>query len=101
MPRCQYCQKQWKWKETMEATVMMDIYSGVDCPYCGGKQYITKRSHLKISLARLSIPLAILSQFLFNDLAWIALILILGAGVVNIILYPQLLTFSIRNERTL
>lgn len=42
MATCQQCQTEWTWKETFRAVIRFKKYNV--CPYCGSKQYPTRRT---------------------------------------------------------
>jgi CXXC-20-CXXC protein len=48
MPSCQKCDQKWSWKQTLKKSFTLD--TGMICPYCKKKQYITKGTMIKNTL---------------------------------------------------
>ncbi|WP_088006932.1 TIGR04104 family putative zinc finger protein [Indiicoccus explosivorum] len=47
MPKCTNCHHRWTWKETLKSSFTLD--TGMECPYCGSKQYLTRKSRKRIT----------------------------------------------------
>ena len=48
MPTCQNCDRKWSWKQTFRKSFTLD--SGMTCPYCQKRQYLTKGTRIKTAL---------------------------------------------------
>ncbi|MFC3038698.1 TIGR04104 family putative zinc finger protein [Virgibacillus xinjiangensis] len=75
MPTCQKCGKDWSWSQTFKKMFTLD--TSMECPYCGEKQYYTKRSRKRTAAVSVLIPFLI-----FLTLLDISLYLIGGIYVV-------------------
>lgn len=62
MPTCQNCDREWTWKQTFKKMFTLD--GAMECPYCGAKQYYTKRSRKRTAALTFIIPSVILLNFL-------------------------------------
>ena len=48
MPTCQNCNKKWSWKQTFKKSFTMA--SGMACPYCNKKQYVTFGTSIRTTM---------------------------------------------------
>lgn len=96
MPVCQNCDQKWSWKQTFKQSFTLDI--GMNCPYCGQKQYVTKSSRIKSNLFNIipivTLPIAIWLEFSLG----IALIFAFVIGLIIISLYPYTIELSNKEE---
>lgn len=65
MPECQNCNYKWSWKTAFKKA--MKFNSGIECPNCGRKQYVTTKSRIRGSIiGSLSGPIIIFSSMIFD-----------------------------------
>ncbi|WP_235793815.1 TIGR04104 family putative zinc finger protein [Virgibacillus salidurans] len=48
MPIFQNCEHKWSWKQTCKRYFTLD--TGMTCPYCAEKQYVTSRTRKKSNM---------------------------------------------------
>lgn len=94
MPTCQKCKQQWRWKQTIRKMFTLD--TGMICPHCGKKQFLTTRSKKKSNLLVFTIPLIMLLGVLFSVPPLIILICIALSSFAVISVYPFF--FELTNE---
>ncbi|TRM10781.1 hypothetical protein FH966_03085 [Lentibacillus cibarius] len=64
MPTCQNCHNKWSWKQTMKKMFTLD--TGMNCPYCGERQYQTRKSRKNAGLLNFFILLPLLLNIFFD-----------------------------------
>ena len=96
MPICEKCNHRWSWKQTIKK--ISKLYSEMTCPYCGEKQYQTKRSKTKAPFLSLIVLLPLLIQAFFDVPVAILLSLIPALAVITFLLYPFLVEVSNKEE---
>ncbi|WP_110927758.1 TIGR04104 family putative zinc finger protein [Bacillus massiliglaciei] len=94
MLTCQNCNKCWNWKQTQKAGFVLD--TGMTCPYCRKKQYLTPKSRKRLLLSNVMILLPLLLP-LFNYSPLISLSLIFVLGIAVLLFYPF---YNVSNEET-
>ncbi|MGM0896539.1 MAG: TIGR04104 family putative zinc finger protein [Bacillota bacterium] len=92
MPICHNCHKQWSWKQTVKKMFTLD--TGMICPYCGKKQFLTTQSKKRAGLVNFLTPLVMLLGVLLDLSSITILMLIIASGAVIIAAYPFLVEFS-------
>lgn len=95
MPICQNCSKKWNWKQTIKKSFNLD--TAYICPYCGEKQYPTKKSRTQFYFLTL-IPLMALLLNLFNIPNWFTFSWIILGGIVALSLFPFVLKLTNTEE---
>lgn len=96
MPTCQTCHKEWGWKQTVRKSFTLD--TGMTCPYCGEKQYVTAKARKRNSLTVLLIPLILLISFVFDISLILRLVLLVTVGILMIGTYPFFIELSDKEE---
>src|SRR5699024_3825172 len=97
MPTCQNCDKDWSWKQAVKSSFTLD--TGMKCPYCESKQYLTTKARKRSSMFPFIVPLLILLPW-FSELSIPAMISIfIGFYLVFLGIYPFLIELSNREER--
>ena len=64
LPVCVECGEEWTFRDALKQCMKN---SNITCPYCGHKQYRTKRSALKANLLNIPIPFLIIIIQLFDN----------------------------------
>ncbi len=64
MPICQNCKHYWSWKQTIKKTFTLD--TGMNCPSCGKKQFLTSKSKKRSNVLVFLAPFIMLLDILFN-----------------------------------
>ncbi len=96
MPICKNCNQKWSWKQTVKK--MTTLNSEMTCPYCGEKQYQSKKSKAIAPFLGLIILLPLLIQFFIDLPIVITLSLIpILAGIIFVI-YPFAMKLSNEEE---
>ncbi|MFD1065116.1 TIGR04104 family putative zinc finger protein [Oceanobacillus locisalsi] len=95
MPTCQHCHQKWTWKQTMKRTATID--TAYICPYCGEKQYATKKSNIQFSLLML-IPLAGMLLNFFNISPWFIFSWLILGSIAIFSLFPAVLKLTSTEE---
>src|SRR5690625_7045151 len=70
MSTCQNCNNKWSWKQTFKKSSIS--FGGMTCPYCGKKQYQTKRSGKRITIIYFTIFFLIMLHNIFFGPSYIA-----------------------------
>lgn len=96
MPICQNCHKQWSWKQTVKKMFTLD--TGMICPYCGKKQFLTTESKKRAGLTNFLTPLVMLLGVLFDLSLTTILILLAVSFFVVIASYPFLVELAEEEE---
>src|SRR5699024_2850660 len=76
MSTCQNCNNKWSWKQTFKKSSIS--FGGMTCPYCGKKQYQTKRSGKRITIIYFTIFLLIMLNNIFFCPSYITFFTLLG-----------------------
>lgn len=92
MPICQNCHQQWGWKQTVRKMFILD--TGMICPHCGKKQFLTTESKKRAGLLNFLTPLVMLFGVLFDLPLSIILIMIFTSGLAIFAAYPFLVEFT-------
>ena len=74
MPTCQNCNQKWSWKQTLKSS--LTLATGMICPYCKEKQYVTSRTRKRSSLVGFIAPILMLLNIFFGPSIAIVFILI-------------------------
>jgi CXXC-20-CXXC protein len=93
MTKCQNCGKEWHGKVLLKRYITLD--PGMDCPYCGETQYLTKKYRRRSLLAILLLPLLIFVPLLAGF--GIIVVLITLAAIISAIIGVQLFTIELAN----
>ncbi|RPF53891.1 TIGR04104 family putative zinc finger protein [Aquisalibacillus elongatus] len=97
MPKCQNCDQQWSYKQTVKKSFTLD--TGMPCPYCERKQYPTAKTRKKASLLNFVPLLSLLLPVFWNDISgWVVLGLLLGSSIFLMSVYPVMLKLSNEEE---
>src|SRR5690625_6789173 len=96
MPICTNCNNKWSWKQTFKK--IMTMSSEMLCPYCGEKQYQSKKSRIIAPFLNLIILLPLLIQTLFDVSKVLTLSLIPFLAGSIFLLYPFLVRLSSKYE---
>jgi CXXC-20-CXXC protein len=64
MPTCQHCKNAWTWKQAMRKAFTLG--PEMECPYCGEKQYLTRKSRKKQSMLGVIGPIFIMIPIIFD-----------------------------------
>src|SRR5699024_12814691 len=76
MSTCQNCNNKWSWKQTFKKSSIS--FGGMTCPYCGKKQYQTKRSGKSITIIYFTIFYLIMLHNIFFVPSYLAFFTFLG-----------------------
>lgn len=98
MPICKKCNNKWSFKQTINKTTTLD--SEMICPYCGKKQYQSKKSKVVGAFLSLIILLPLLIQPFFNIPVTVLLSLIPVLVIIIFFVYPFTVKLSNREEST-
>ena len=91
LPVCIKCGEEWSYREALKMSMKNEA---VTCPYCGKKQYKTRKSTGKISTLNFLIPLGILVAQFFNHILLGYFIHSAGAIWLMLVLTPYLMEFQ-------
>jgi len=64
MPTCANCHSKWSWKQTVKKMFTLD--TGMNCPYCGERQYQTGKSKKKAGILNFFVLLPLLLNIFFD-----------------------------------
>lgn len=92
MPICQNCHQQWKWKQTVKKMFTLD--TGMICPYCGKKQFLTSEAKKRNNIVIFFTPLIMLIGLIFSIPPEITLVLIVLNFFVIISVYPLMINLA-------
>lgn len=95
MPTCQNCDNEWSWKQTCKKYFTLD--TGMACPYCGEKQYVTSRSRKKSSIFLFIGPALMLINLFFGP-SLIVLFILLGSFPLIVGVYPLMIELTSKEE---
>jgi len=96
MPTCENCNNKWSWKQTFKKSFTLD--NKMTCPYCGEKQYQTKKSNIKIGFLTPIVLLPLLIQIFFDVPVAILFSLFPVLFIVVMLLFPFLVELSSRED---
>ncbi|MFA1820220.1 TIGR04104 family putative zinc finger protein [Virgibacillus oceani] len=96
MPTCQNCHNKWSWKQTFRKSFTLD--TGIPCPYCGEKQFLTSKSRKRSTLGILLIPFLIFVPNFFDFSLLATLSIYAGYVILFSFTYPFLIELSNREE---
>lgn len=96
MPTCESCHKKWSWKQTIKKTTTLN--PEMICPYCGEKQYQSKKSKKKVAFLTLTVLLPLLIQAFFNVPVAALLSLIPLLAIFVFLLYPFSVELKCKEE---
>lgn len=96
MPICHNCHKQWTWKQTVKKMFTLD--TGMICPYCDKKQFLTTQSRKRSSITAFFAPFIMLVGILFDLSPVTTLILLAVSLFAAIAIYPFLVEFTDEEE---
>lgn len=96
MPTCTNCHNKWSWKQTFKK--MMTMKSEMICPYCGEKQYQSKKSRTIAPFLNVIILLPLLIKLMFDVSKVLTLSLIPILGICIMLLYPFVVRLTSKNE---
>ncbi|OZU87113.1 hypothetical protein CIL03_18170 [Virgibacillus indicus] len=95
MPTCQNCSHIWTWKETVKKSFTLD--TGMNCPNCWKKQYVTSRSRKKTAMFSFLAPALLLMNLFFGS-SVVILILLIASIPFFFGIYPFFLELSNEEE---
>ncbi|WP_010097969.1 TIGR04104 family putative zinc finger protein [Ornithinibacillus scapharcae] len=96
MPTCTTCHTKWSWKQTFKKSFTLD--TGMTCPHCGEKQYLTSKSRKRNSFTVFIIPLILLVSLVFDISVVLRIVLIFSAAIVMFVTYPFFIELSEKEE---
>lgn len=96
MPTCKNCHNKWSWKQTVKK--MATLNPELTCPYCGGKQYQSKKSKAIAPFLSLIVLLPLLIQIFYDVPGAVLLSLIPVLAVIVFLIYPFLVKLSCKEE---
>ena len=96
MPTCQSCGKDWSWKQTVKSSFTLD--TGMKCPHCESKQYLTTKARRRSSIFPFIVPLLILLPLLFDLSISVMFSIFIVFYLVFIGIYPFLIELSNQEE---
>lgn len=93
MAKCQNCGQEWRGSILLKRYITLE--AGMECPYCGEPQYLTKKYRRRSLLSVLLLPLLIF----LPPLAGLGLLvtLLAFAAVCSIIIAVQIFTIELAN----
>ena len=94
MPVCDNCKTRWSWKQTLKKSFVLT--TSMECPNCGKKQYLTRKSRKRIFIFNLLIISPLLIQGLFDIHGVITIALIFLFFICSILLMP--LWMEVQND---
>lgn len=96
MPVCSNCKNEWSWVTSMK--VGLKFQRGVECEFCGEKQFQTQTSMRKASLCNMA-PLLILPLIIFFDFSVVlTFVCLLVLQLIVLTLFPFTLELSPEQE---
>ncbi|WP_194165575.1 TIGR04104 family putative zinc finger protein [Oceanobacillus sp. CFH 90083] len=96
MATCQHCHNKWTWKQTMKTTTTLN--TAYTCPYCGKKQYATKKSRTQFYFLTLIPLIALLLNLFHNIPVWFIFSWLILGGAVVLSLFPAVLKLTNKEE---
>src|SRR5690625_2532583 len=96
MSTCQNCNNKWSWKQTFKKSSIS--FGGMTCPYCGKKQYQTKRSGKRITIIYFTIFFLIMLHNIFFGPSYIAFFTLLWLIPLFFIINPFFVELSNEEE---
>ncbi|WP_058307179.1 TIGR04104 family putative zinc finger protein [Gracilibacillus massiliensis] len=98
MPRCEHCQQQWTFKQSIKKS--FTLVAGMSCPYCETDQYLTKKARRKTSMLNFLPAPSLLLPSIFGLQIYASILFFLVALTIMLVLYPNLMELT-SNEETL
>ncbi|GAB3803486.1 TIGR04104 family putative zinc finger protein [Virgibacillus kimchii] len=95
MPICQNCHHKWTWKQTFKKSFTLD--TGMKCPNCDIKQYMTSRARKRSTSIPFIVPLIMLGNLIFGT-TYFALIALIILIPVIFGIYPFIIELSNKEE---
>ena len=96
MPICQNCNHHWSWKQTIKKMFTLD--TGMNCPSCGNKQFLTSKSKKRSNVLIFLAPFIMLLNILFDMPGPITLGLLVLAFFFAFAIYPFLIKLTNESE---
>ncbi|SHN07017.1 TIGR04104 family putative zinc finger protein [Gracilibacillus kekensis] len=96
MPRCEHCQKQWTFKQSIKKS--FTLVAGMSCPYCETDQYLTMKARKKTSMLNFLPAPSMLLPSIFGLSIYASLLFFLSALTITIVLYPKLMELTSHEE---
>jgi len=96
LPTCENCGYTWTWKESIRKAFTLN--PGMKCPNCEEKQYVTKKSRMRVSLLTpiVLLPLVLNMFFDIHGVVLLSLFPILFVFIMS--LHPFLMKLSSKEE---
>lgn len=94
MPACKSCGEKWNWKQSIRMSLTKSADTGVDCPHCQKKQYLTKRSIKINNLFLFLLPLVIIISILLQVHFFLSMGIIVVTFVLMLVTYPFVVELS-------
>jgi len=95
MPICQNCHHKWTWKQTFKRSFTLD--TGMKCPSCEEKQYMTSRARKRSTAIPFLVPLIMLGNLIFGSSYFSLIALIIFIPFI-FVLYPFIMELSNKEE---
>lgn len=95
MPTCQNCHRKWSWKQTIKKSFTLD--TGMTCPFCREKQYVSSRTRKITTIFSLAAPAFLLIN-IFLTLSFVFLFLLISFMLLFLGIYPFFVELSNREE---
>lgn len=96
MPICKNCNNKWSWKQTIKRS--SSFKREMICPYCGEKQYQSKKSQAIAPFSSLVVLLPLFIQSFFDVSVGILLGLIPILAATVFMMYPFFIKLSSKEE---
>ncbi|WP_404451922.1 hypothetical protein LG329_16465 [Virgibacillus necropolis] len=97
MATCQNCGKEWSWKQSVKQSFTLD--TGMKCPHCDRKQYLTTKARKRSSIIYFTPSLLLLFLLVFDISSVFTYIsLMIGAFLLMVGLYPFFIELSNEEE---
>lgn len=96
MPTCENCHNKWSWKQTIRKMFTLD--TTLICPYCGERQYQTRKSKKKASILNLLVLSPLLLDIFFDVSVAILLSLFPILFIIIVSFNPSLMHLSNKEE---
>ncbi|MBO0602809.1 hypothetical protein I2483_14160 [Sporosarcina sp. E16_3] len=94
MPNCNSCGRKWNWKNAFIKYLRFN--RGVECPYCGEKQYVTPKSRKRTGLISIAPTLTLIPAVQF-EIHWTIVISILSVTAV-LVMFLSLYMIELTNK---
>ncbi|TFD92933.1 TIGR04104 family putative zinc finger protein [Jeotgalibacillus sp. R-1-5s-1] len=97
MPRCQNCHQKWSHLATLKRS--LNFSSGVTCPHCGEKQFVTKQSRKRSASLSGLISFIIIAAALFFNFSLSELLIFSGVILVlSMLILPYGIELTNKDE---